>query len=389
MKLGFNFAQRFVTACALMLTVTSASSQLVTTTPAGFQIHRGVNLSHWLSQNFGWSPKATFITEKDIAFIRSIGYDHVRIPIDEAEMWTTDGRPIEESFGYLTNCLDWCAKYKLRAIVDLHILRAHYFNAGNEGLKITLWSDPAAQENFIKLWRQLSARLKKYPVDQVAYELMNEPVAPDPEDWNRLIAKAVQAIRRLEPNRVLVIGANRWQTPNNVPLLKVPPNDRNIILSLHTYAPLFFTHHLADWTAFKDYTGPVHYPGRVADGRDLDHWVSASTNASAASGEVAEAREVFNRQKFQEILQPAMDKARELKLPLYCGEFGCLPHVDRAERMRYYSDIISVFEENQIAWCNWEYKGDFGLYRFDFQKHLVLEPDQGFIDVLLRKPAAD
>ena len=77
----------------------------------GFELKRGVNLSHRLSQNFGWSPKDSFITEKDIEFIASIGYDHVRIPIDEPEMWLPDGKPSRESFAYLTRCLDWCAKH--------------------------------------------------------------------------------------------------------------------------------------------------------------------------------------------------------------------------------------------------------------------------------------
>ena len=85
-----------------------------------------------------------------------------------------------ESFAYLTRCLDWCAKHNLRAVVDLHILKAHHFNVENEGGKITLWTDPAAQDNFIKLWVEISGRLKKYPVDRVAYELMNEPVAAGP-----------------------------------------------------------------------------------------------------------------------------------------------------------------------------------------------------------------
>ena len=86
------------------------------------------------------------------------------------------------------------------------------------------------------------------------------------------------------------------------------------------------------------------------------------------------------------ILRPAILKAKGLKLPLYCGEFGCLPHVDRAERLKYYDDIVSAFEENGIAWCNWEYKGDFGvLFKFDFKKKVSLEPDSGLIDVLMRK----
>src|SRR5947207_1138237 len=81
------------------------------------------------------------------------------------------------------------------------------------------------------LWRQLSGRLHDQPVDFVAYEIMNEPVAENPEDWNKLVAAAHATIRRLEPNRVLIIGSNLWQLPHTMPLLKIPAGDRNIILS--------------------------------------------------------------------------------------------------------------------------------------------------------------
>ncbi|HZL44473.1 MAG TPA: cellulase family glycosylhydrolase [Verrucomicrobiae bacterium] len=377
---------KWLFASLIALTCAGAySQQMSVSTPSGFELKRGVNLSHWLSQNFGWSPKDTFITEKDIAYIASVGYDHVRVPIDEAEMWTAEGKPIEQSFTYLTHCLDWCQKHKLRAIVDLHILRAHYFNAANEGGTIQLWTDPAAQATFIRLWTELSGRLKKYPVDRVAYELMNEPVAPDPEDWNKLIARAFQAVRKLEPGRVIVIGANRWQTPSSFPYLKVPANDPNIILSLHTYAPLFFTHHTADWVPFKDYTGPVHYPGLPVPAAELAKYATASATNADVLGAIDEAREVFDKDKMLSMLRPAIQRARELHLPLYCGEFGCLPHVDRAERLKYYDDLISTFEENHIAWCNWEYKGDFGIYKFDFKKKLVLDPDADLIKVFMRE----
>ena len=166
----------------------------------------------------------------------------------------------------------------------------------------------AAQDNFIKLWVEISGRLKKYPVNKVAYELMNEPVAPDPEDWNRLIAKAVKAIRQLEPRRVLIIGPNRWQTPENSPFLKIPPNDPNLILSLHTYSPLFFTHHLADWMAFKDFKGPVHYPGRVV--AEADFPKSMNTNNAELKSQLEEARQVFNKQKLAELLLPGPAKGQ-------------------------------------------------------------------------------
>jgi endoglucanase len=348
-----------------------------------FVIHRGVNLSHWLSQDFGWYPRDEFITENDIRFIDSIGYDHVRIPIDEFEMWDESGAPIEESFNYLTSCLDWCAKYNLRAVVDLHILKSHHFNADNEGGNNTLWTDTVEQDNFINLWREISARLKKYPNHMVAYELMNEAVAPSHEDWNLLMAKAVKAIRELEPERVLVIGSNMWQIAETFPYLKVPENDKNIILSVHTYTPMVFTHYLADWTPLKNYKGPVSYPGRIVSQEDYNKYVDMNNEALVKSME--ESKQVFNKDVLYESLLPAIEKARELNLKLYCGEFGCLPHVNRTDRLQYYDDIISVFEENDIAWANWEYKGDFGLYYFDFENIKVLDPDWEFIETLLKE----
>ena len=83
MKKSAPYKRQLITAASVALTAASACCQRQAAFPSGFELKRGVNLSHWLSQNFGWSPKDSFITEKDIEFIASAGYDHVRIPIDE------------------------------------------------------------------------------------------------------------------------------------------------------------------------------------------------------------------------------------------------------------------------------------------------------------------
>jgi len=347
----------------------------------GFEIKRGVNLSHWLSQDYGWVPKYTLISENDIRFIDSIGYDHVRIPIDEQELWDDNGEPIEEGFNSLLNCLDWCGKYNLRAIVDLHIIRTHHFNAVNEGGFNTLWVDTAAQNSFINLWVQLSETLHKYPENMVAYELLNEVVAPEHDDWNKLLNRAIAVIREKEPNRVLVVGPNMWQIAPNLQYLKLPENDSNIILSFHTYNPLAFTHYKASWTPAGDFPGKVTYPGQIISGEDYKKYID-TTNAEMVNA-FADARDYFNKQRIVAGFEMGIQYAKSKNLQLYCGEFGCLPTVDRDERLKYYSDIVSAFEENNIAWCNWEYKGDFGIYHFDTLKKVSLSSDYELIDILL------
>jgi endoglucanase len=347
-----------------------------------FEINRGTNLSHWLSQDFGWEAKYTYIGEKDIRFIDSLGFDHVRLPIDEQEMWDESGKPIAEAFTCMNNCLDWCEKYGLRTIVDLHIVRAHHFNAGNEGGTNTLWTDETAQNNFVDIWMRLSDVLKNRENSLVAYEILNEAVAPDHDDWNKLMNKAVTAIRAREPERTLVIGANMWQIAPNLKFLKLPEGDKNIILSFHTYSPLPFTHYKANWTPLKAYTGPVHYPGQIITDEDYEKYIDKN-NKALVDG-MAEARLVWNKEKLLEVFKTGLEFARSKNLQLYCGEFGCMPTVDRKDRLAWYSDMIDVLEGNNVAWANWEYKGDFGLYVFDGEKLKSNEVDNDFIGVLLK-----
>lgn len=348
--------------------------------PSGFVIKRGVNLSHWLSQTGEWAPRDTFVTENDIRFIAGIGYDHVRLPLDEKELWLADGSADEAAFEVVQRAIGWCRDHGLRVVVDLHTVNSHHFNAANEGFENTLWTDPEAQRRFLALWTDISARLSRHPVDLVAYEIMNEPVADDHADWNRLVAASLQLIRAAEPERVVVIGSNRWQIPQTLPFLEVPEGDKNIILSTHTYSPLVFTHYKAPWTPLKVYEGPVQYPGLPVSA-EVQESLMARTDGNFADL-VANAVDVWNPERMAEDLEPAIQRARELGLQLYCGEFGCLPTVPRADRLAYYRDIVQVFEENGMAWANWEYKGDFGVFEWHDARSGTGAPDLELIEAL-------
>lgn len=355
--------------------------------PADFAIERGVNLSHWLSQDFGWSPRETFITEHDIAFIASIGYDHVRLPIDEKELWDENGSPNEPAFTLINDAIGWCAQNDLRVILDLHTVRAHHFNAVNEGLTNTLWTDPEAQAGFLKLWADIIDRVGHHPVNLLAYEIMNEPVADDHEDWNKLVASSLKRIRASEPDRVVVIGSNRWQIPQTLPFLNIPENDRNIILSTHSYSPLIFTHYTAEWTPLKVYEGEVQYPGRPISSESLEQLLQKE--AANITELVGNAADVWNRDRIEQELQPAIQRAKELGLQLYCGEFGCLPTVPREDRLQYYRDFVQVMEDNDMAWANWEYKGDFGIFEWHPETLSAGAPDIGLIEALLGSDVFD
>lgn len=337
---------------------------------AGFKVKRGTNISHWLSQSARrGAERKTWFTREDVAFLAGLGFDHLRIPIDEEQMWDASGKQEAEAFALLNQALDWCAEFKLAAIVDLHILRSHHFNDKER----PLWTKPEAQEKFLQCWRELSDVLHARSVDSVAYELMNEPVADNPEDWNRLVAKAMTVVRAREPGRVIVVGSNRWQSAETFDQLKVPDNDPNILLSFHFYEPFLLTHHTAGWTSIGGYTGAVKYPGRTVEDGDL------AGVPEPLAAEVRRGSRVWDKAKITEKMAKPLAMARKTGLPLYCGEWGCLPAVPSESRLAWYRDMVAVLTANGVGWATWDYKGGFGLRKRDGKA------DQDLTDILLPK----
>lgn len=322
-----------------------------------FHIMRGTNIAHWLSQSERrGDERKTFFTKKDIRFIDSVGFDHIRLPIDEVQMWDESGNKIDTAFALLRNCMEWCHTAGLRVVVDLHILRSHYFNAAVK----PLWTVPAEQDKFIALWKNLSDSLREWPNGMVAYELMNEPVADDPELWNNLVARAVDSIRQTEPARVIVIGSNMWQSANTFDKLKIPENDTNIVLSFHFYEPMPLTHYRASWTEYKDLKGKVNYPGQIMPDSQKPEYLK-----------------VYNRDTLLKMMQKPLHLADSLKLPLYCGEFGVIDNSPIDSKLAWYTDMISIFDEHGVAYANWNYKaGSFGIVDKD------LKPDWPLVKIL-------
>jgi endoglucanase len=334
-----------------------------------FRIRRGTNISHWLSQSTRrGAEREAWFTQKDVAFIRSLGFDHIRLPVDEVQLWAEDGRQDDEAFRLLNAALDWCEDAGLRVIVDLHILRSHYFNDANVP---ALFTNPREAAKFVELWLELSHHLQFRDKEQVAYELLNEAVAANPDDWNRVANAAFSAVREVEPDRVIVLGSNWFNQAHTFDKLRVP-DDRKTILTFHFYHPTLVTHHQAGWVRETGwYKGPVHYPGTPITQADLHQVIEPDKRAALEKENAAYDRAAMVR----ELAKP-LAVSKRTGLPLYCGEFGCLSTVPQPTRLAWYRDLISVLAEHHIAWANWDYKGSFGIIMKDGQ-------DTGILPALL------
>lgn len=322
-----------------------------------FTITRGTNISHWLSQSDRrGQERVDWFTEKDVKRIKAWGFDHLRLPVDEEQLWNGAGAREPEGWALMDHAIEWCRIAGLRVVLDLHILRSHHFNSP-DGRK--LFSDRAAAKRFVELWRDMQDHLQATPIEHVAYELLNEPVADNPADWNRVAMPVYKMLRQKEPDRTIVLGSNRWNSVDTFDELEVPQNDKRLILTFHYYLPMLITHYQASWWNGGVYTGPINYPGVPVTDKDL----------KALSPDVRKLVEQNNRAFGPAEMEASLTKplavAKKTKLPLYCGEFGCYQKCPQSLRLVWYRDLMTLFKRKKIGWANWDYKGGFGLITGD------------------------
>lgn len=267
-------------------------------------------------------------------------------------MWTSKGKQITKSFERLKNRVDLCLANKLNVVLCMHGLRSHpIFGKGIP----TLFTDEIQVEKLCSKWEELSVMFSQIPNQSLAYEILNEPRAPQDEDWNRVLKRAYSSIRKREPERSLLFGSNFYQMPEKIKTLFLPEKDGNIIRTFHLYYPMLFTHYKASWLKNGEYDGPVQYPGRPIPAEYTD------TLIEPLGSHMGQNNNPVSKIVFTKILREAGKTIGETLHPIHCGEFGCIDAVPIESRQKWYSDVVSCLNEEGIPWTNWDWKGNFGI----------------------------
>ncbi len=323
--------------------------------------YKGVNLGGWLSQcgrNYNKEHYDTFIREKDFEIIRSWGLDHVRVPVDAEVIQEENGALKEDGLAYIDSCMEWCQKYGLKMILDLH--KAHGYVFDDEA-NCQFFYKEELQDIFVNLWSELAARYGKNR-DFVAFELLNEVTSRDfAETWNKIAARAIKAIREKDKDIRIIIGGIFNSSIYGLKLLDAPA-DENIVFTFHCYSPLVFTHQGAYWVSRmpKDpkewaftYPDTVEtYSRRSQDlfGHDFDLEFPESLDG------------MMDGRYFDNLMQPALKIAEKYNVPLYCGEYGVIDLAKAEDALNWYKDMNSALEKYKIPRAAWSYREmNFGL----------------------------
>lgn len=286
----------------------------------------------------------TYITEKDVAYIASLGMDHIRLGFDQIVLEESPYVYREHIFVLLENFIGWCRKYGLNVVLNLHKAIGNYCDIDEE---VQLLDDEELQNRFIALWIAMEKRFADCP--EVVFELLNEVRDVDPDQWNDLAEKTIVKLRQVNSVRKLIIGSISWNAVGALKDLRVY-DDENIMYTFHTYEPFGFTHQqgVLQWRCCL-YNRKMSYPGEVEKYRDFVKVVHGTDNAYAGY-------DVIDKKFIYDYLQPAVDfmKANPDKI-LWCGEFGTIRHADIKSRENWMRDVISFLKENEIPYCVWNY----------------------------------
>jgi endoglucanase len=230
--------------------------------------------------------------------------------------------------------LDWAVTNALQVglmpILDLH----EFTSMGN---------DPeAGKPKFLAFWRQVSERFRDAP-DTVLFEILNEPNKKlTAELWNQYAQEALALIRKTNPTRTVIIGPAGYNGIGQLAELKLPEDDRNIIVTVHYYSPMDFTHQGASWAGRADKLGV--------------EWKGTDAEKAAVEKDFAKAQAW----------------AKEHNRPLFLGEFGVYDKAPMESRARYLTFVVAAAQKLGWSWAYWQFDSDFILY--DVKADKWIEP---------------
>jgi len=157
-----------------------------------------------------------------------------------------------------------------------------------------------------------------------------------------LLAEGLAIIREKNPTRTVIVGPAFWNSIDHLAELELPAADRNLIVTVHYYTPMDFTHQGAAWADRKDKLGV--------------EWLGTE-----------EERGVLKRD-----FDKAASWAKQHDRPLFLGEFGAYDKAPMESRARYLASVTRAAEQRGWSWAYWQFDSDFILY--DIGRDSWIEP---------------
>jgi endoglucanase len=320
-------------------------------------LRRGINLSEWFAQVYdkrGYTREhfGNWTTVEDIALIKSMGFDHVRLSVNPQPMFTINQPQMlpPEYLGYLDTAVKVILDHGLVVVIDMH---------PESDFKQRLTKDDTFVEQFADFWRAVAQHYSTWDPDRVIFEILNEPEFADRYRWLGVQAKLAASIREGAPRHTIIAAGARWSNDDEL-LFQEPLRDPNVIYNFHFYEPHIFTHQGATWGEYYwHWLKGLHYPSTPESAEQVALLVPSEVDRLRV---IRYGRDHWDATRIETEMKQAAEWARRRGVPLVCNEFGVYrAFSDPADRAAWLRDVRAALERNAIGWTMWDYSGSFGV----------------------------
>jgi len=277
-----------------------------------------------------------YLAEDDFAYLRSLGFNHVRVAFDYRH-FESDWRPYEydqAGFALLDRVIGWCQRHDLYVLLDLHAApgcQAADWNAGSRDGEALLLEVRDFADRTAALWGAIARRYRDEPT-VMAYEILNEPVTRDRtqvERMNALTRACLAAIRREDRDHIVIVNGDHHATDLGAIAADIF-DDPQVMAAFHFY---------------HQYTPPL---------RDVDQFPGVHDGVTIDEAYLVDRTGLAVRSDRHRIARPE-----------FVGEFGINYWRGSAAQVEAQRSILECLirhaNANGIHWNLWHYKDVRGM----------------------------
>ncbi|MEJ6949961.1 glycoside hydrolase family 5 protein [Natronospora cellulosivora (SeqCode)] len=303
-------------------------------------------------------------------FLAELEFDFVRVPTDyrywikNFEYFQPDERVFENIDSYLQACQD----RNIHMSLNIHRGPGYCINR-NDIEKHNLWTDKIAQDAFVYQWEMFAKRYKGISSEDLSFDLLNEPPNVGQYDLSRenhskLMKRTIQAINKIDPDRQIVIDGLGG---GNIAIPELA--DLDVVHSGRGYQPMAVSHYKAAWTeGCLDIPEPI-YPG------------------------VKWYEHIWNKETIRKYYQPWLE-VQEMGTDIHIGEFGCYNKTPNDVALRWFKDLLGLYQEFGWGYSLWNFKGPFGIIEHGrpgakYEMYKGYKVDRELLELLLENRVKD
>lgn len=283
-------------------------------------------ICHTIEKAFGKQVKDKFIMEfrkdfldeKDFIFMKNCGINLLRVPFNY-RLFIDDEYPDrlkEEGFFWFDRILDFCRKYGIYLMPDLHSVPGGQnpdWHSDNYTGVPQFWQYQIFRKQIVSLWGKIAAYYKDEPMI-LGYDILNEPYLMGVADVLDEFYKAVtEEIRKEDKNHIIFLEGDHFAMDfRRIKNL----TDDNTAITFHFYPTVWEPELLTDKYSRSE-----------------------------------------RKLRFEIILKEIIQVRERLQVPVLCGELGYdISPANIGKAMELLEDTIELLMKEEISWTVWTYK---------------------------------